>query len=274
MNYRHDYHAGNMADVYKHLVLVALLQQLLQKDKPLVYIDSHAGAANYALQATAAQTTGEFEQGILPLWQHYQSAHSHSPAWLQDYLSLIAQSQPQPHSPQTLAIYPGSPGLAARLLRPEDRMIINDALPDNYRALVRIFGADPRVNIHQRDAYELLPAILPPQPRRGLIFIDPAYEDPQEYQRLTQCLLTIYKKWANAMVLIWYPVKHQSVIAAWQKQLAQQLPVPWLVKEFCYLPTDVAQRLNGSGLLLVNPPWQFDSTLTAITTWLKEHFKT
>lgn len=253
MNYRHDYHAGNAADVFKHVALVALLRRLQRKEAPLSYVETHAGRGRYALTNEMAQKTGEFLRGIARLWPPGRTLGP----LLADYVGLVAAQNEGPE----LTCYPGSPWLARALLRPRDRMILCELRAADAQALRELFRGDARVAVHQRDGYEALGALLPPTPRRGLVLVDPPYERPDELAVAVRGLQVAKARWAEACVALWYPLKgplaasllHAAVLRA---ALPEVLCVELSVGD----PRDPAV-LSGSGLLLVDPPWQIDQVL-------------
>jgi 23S rRNA A2030 N6-methylase RlmJ len=357
MNYQHAFHAGSAADVFKHVVLLALLEALQNKDTPFCYIDTHAGTSLYDLTDVASQKTGEYLDGICKIldqplhstlikkyialvkacnsghgeWsdniadnvrnkdrknpkenirkiapskahdhEHTVSpkqlqypgspyketirttapskAHDHehtvSPKQLQypglpykETIRTTAPSKAQDHEhiihPKHLRFYPGSPYIARSCLRKNDRMIVMDFHPDVYQQLKQAFVYDKQVHVHHHDGYLALKAFLPPKERRGLVLIDPPYEDAQEFTRLREYLAQALQRWSTGIYAIWYPIKNRSQITAWQKLLIQKDLPSTLVTELCPWPDDVATRLNGSGMIIVNPPWQLDSLLTA-----------
>ena len=238
MNYRHAFHAGNFADCMKHALLVALLRSLLKKAGPLFVLDTHAGAGRYDLTAAPAARTNESARGIARLMDD-------TPAALDDYVTLV----------RALGLYPGSPALIRALLRPGDQLVCCEQQPEDYRSLRALFLGDSQVSVHRRDAWEGLKALLPPKQKRGLILIDPPYEDPQEFQHVAAGLAMAHARFPNAVLAAWYPVKHRAPVRAFFSTLTLRdtIAAELLSRE----PLDVA-RLNGCGLLVVNPPYRFE----------------
>jgi 23S rRNA (adenine2030-N6)-methyltransferase len=236
MNYRHGFHAGNVADVFKHLVLVRVLEALCAKDKPFCVIDTHAGRGHYLLKAG-----GEHEQGIGRLWP----ARERWPA-LAGYFAALAGEK--------LEIYPGSPRLIAGLLRPGDRAIFIERQPDEAAALRMSLRAQAGISILETDGLAALKGLVPPAENRGLVLIDPPYEQPDEPAQVVRALQAAVKRWRNGIYMVWYPIKDRRAIAPLLTGLTGLVPEGYAV-EFLTLPEDVPNRLNGSGLALLNPPW-------------------
>jgi 23S rRNA (adenine2030-N6)-methyltransferase len=265
VNYRHIYHAGNFADALKHAVLVALIEQLKHKQTPLCYLDSHAGAGLYDAQAPEAIQGNEFGNGVRPLL----ATHS-LPASLHTYLNLIRSFNAGANQP--LQQYPGSPLIAASLLRPQDRLVLCDLQAAEVAQLRRLFARDDRVHIHCRDGYEALTALLPPKERRGLVLIDPPFEaQEEEYDLILRNLRAAWQRWPTGVYAIWYPIKLRQTIARFHRRLVDSGIPRMLVGELCLHPDDSALRLNGCGLILINPPWRFERSLTEILDSLLAH---
>lgn len=252
MNYRHAFHAGNIPDVFKHAVLIMLLEHLLQKDGAVCYIDTHAGVGRYDLASEAATKTGEFRAGIARLLA------AEPPAALARYGALVRAAQP---TPPALTVYPGSPALAATLLRPHDRLVLCELHPDDADALRREFRNDSRVHVHQRDGYEGMLAFVPPRERRGLVLIDPPYEERDELPYLVDALSRAHARWPTGQYAVWYPIKGRGAIDRFHGALVDAGLRKLLVVEFQATPDDA---LKGAGLVIVNPPWRFDDKLAAL----------
>ncbi len=247
MNYRHAYHAGNAADCLKHAVLVWVLRALARKDKPFFVLDTHAGLGRYDLDDTPARRTGEAARGIFRLMDD-------TPPALADYVGLV----------RSLGLYPGSPALIAALLRPEDRAVACELHPEDAAGLRAHLGGDPRVAVHLRDGYAAIRAFLPPAARRGLTLIDPPYEAPDEAERVAEAMRTAHQRFAGGTILAWYPIKHRAPVRALHAALqAAEIPDMVAAELFTRAPLDPA-RLNGSGLVVVNPPYRFEAEVPAI----------
>jgi 23S rRNA (adenine2030-N6)-methyltransferase len=256
MNYRHAFHAGNFADVFKHAILLALLDALTAKDKPLCCFDTHAGRGHYALDEVEAGKTGEWRDGIGRLFDDPDP-----PLPLRRYLDAIRACNPD----GTLRTYPGSPLLAAQALRPGDRLVLCETQADEAAALRALFRGDPRVNVHQRDGYDALRALSPPAERRGLALIDPPFEAQEgEFTAIEAALAQAHARWPNGVYAVWYPIKSHRVIAPFHRHLAAGPFGKVLVAELLVQPDDSPLRLNGCGMLIANPPWKLEATLATM----------
>lgn len=246
LSYRHSYHAGNHADVVKHLVQVAIVDYLLQKDKPFCYHDSHAGAGLYSLLAEQAQKTSEYQGGIAKLW-HYQAQ---SPA-LAHYIALIKQLNPDGE----LAFYPGSPKIAAMLLRSGDSIQATELHPTDYPILASQFARRRHSRIEHMDAWAGFKAMLPPLHKRGLVLIDPPYELKTEYQDVVAGLQSAYQRFPQATYAIWYPVIERAAVEAFISAIVATGIKDQLRIEYCPLPDSSGFGMTGSGMLVINPPY-------------------
>ena len=256
MNYRHGFHAGNHADVLKHALLIALVERLQEKPGGLFLLDTHGGRGQYALDGAQAQRTGEWREGIGRL-----RGGPPEPA-LANYLRRCADSGGENR-------YPGSPLLLADLLREQDRLAACELQDEEFAALRALLGARPRVAVHHRDGYEAAPALVPPAERRGLILIDPPYElQRDEFALIRSCLQRVLERWPQAVVALWYPIKQRQALRAPLRRLAA-LPVKQaLALELLVQADDSPLRLNGSGMLMLNPPWRFAERAGEILTAL------
>ena len=251
MNYLHAFHAGNFADCMKHALLVWLLDALQRKPAPISVLDTHAGAGAYDLTADAPQRTGEWRDGIARLLPD-------PPPALARYVGLVHQ----------LRRYPGSPALIRALLRPDDRLVCCELHPAEAAALRRRFARDAQVAVHQRDAWEALGGLLPPQPRRGLVLIDPPFEDRAEFVHLASGLVTGHARFATGVFAAWYPIKHRAPVRDFSTYLAHSGIRDIVAAELCLRePLDPA-RLNGCGLVVINPPYRFEAAAADILTAL------
>lgn len=249
MNYRHAFHAGNFADVAKHALLVALVGRLQAKPSPICLLDAFAGAGRYDLSAEPARRTGEFRDGIARLF-----GADPAPAGLERYLDLVRAENPA----GALTRYPGSPALAARLLRDGDRLLAVEKHPEDAAALKRAFADEPRVEVHRRDGYEAMAALVPPAERRGLVLVDPAFEVVDEFERMTAALVRAHRRWPTGVYALWYPIKHRPPVDAFLGDLALTGLRRILATELTVRPPTSPERLNGAGLVVVNPPYGFD----------------
>ena len=258
MNYRHVFHAGNHADVLKHLVLVAMIDALLRKDSPFFVLDTHAGRGRYLLQGGEAGRTAEAAGGILAL-PGEDGLH----AALDRYLRAVAADNPV----DAVISYPGSPLLVAQAMRAQDRLAACELQPEEAAALRSLFAGDPRVAVHARDGYGAVRALLPPKVdgqryARGLVLVDPPYEAQEaEYPLVVQAVREALQRWPQASCAIWYPVKQRRSLQPFFRKL-QALPArSLLLAELLVRPDDSPLRLNGSGMAVLNPPWQLDQAL-------------
>jgi len=261
MNYRHAFHAGNFADVFKHVALALMLRALHKKDTPICYIDTHAGAGRYDLAAPEAQRSGEYAGGIGRLWGEAEPA-----AVLGEYLEAVRALNPDGR----LRFYPGSPLIARQLLRAQDRMVLCEKQPEQCAQLKLEFSGAARVAIHERDGYEILKALLPPAERRGVVLIDPPYEQVDEFDRIVSGLAAAAQRWPTGVYVVWYPIKDRAAVARFYAAVRASAWRKVLVAELMMYPEDTAFRLNGCGLLIINPPWGLDESLAAAMTLLRE----
>ena len=258
MNYRHSFHAGNSADVVKHSLLIALVRALQQKDSALTLIDTHAGCGLYDLGGEEAQRTGEAMQGVL-------RAFADPNPLLGDYRAAVAAVNVDKDAAQ---LYPGSPRILAQLLRPQDLLILNEKHPEDAYAL-RGAMRGTAAAVHERDAYELWLAMVPPRTPRGVVVVDPPYEQTDERARITATLAAAHRKWAHGVTVIWYPLKERPMHAQW-KQKMRRLGIPkFLTVEHWLYDSDQPGSYNGAGLFIVNPPYAFTQTLPPLLEALR-----
>ncbi|WP_088306614.1 23S rRNA (adenine(2030)-N(6))-methyltransferase RlmJ [Novosphingobium sp. B 225] len=257
MNYRHSYHAGNSADVVKHSLLIALVRSLQLKPGALTLIDTHAGCGLYDLGGAEAQRTGEATQGVL-------RALTDMNPLLNDYRAAVQAVNARAE----LRLYPGSPQILAQLLRPQDCLILNEKHPEDAHSL-RGAMRGTSAAVHERDAYELWLALLPPRTPRGVVVVDPPYEQTDERTRITTTLAAACRKWAHGVTVIWYPLKDRATHWHWKNQL-RKLGIPKLlcVEHWLY-DSDQPGIYNGAGLFIVNPPYAFTQGLPPLLDALR-----
>ncbi|MCX7627004.1 MAG: 23S rRNA (adenine(2030)-N(6))-methyltransferase RlmJ [Methylophilaceae bacterium] len=263
LSYRHAFHAGNHADVLKHFVLHQLLQYLNQKDKPWWFIDTHAGAGVYRLDRGYAQKNAEHASGIMRLWQC-----ADLPPALAGYVALVRGMNPD----GALRLYPGSPRVAQGCMREGDRLRLFELHPADVQSLRENFRAAGRqVKVEQADGFAGLKAVLPPPPRRGLVLIDPPYEDKQDYRRVPEALQLALQRFATGMYAVWYPMLQRTPWKTLVKAL-QRLPAKgWLhVGLAVQTPAADGFGMYGSGMLVLNPPWTLHATLGEVMPFLVE----
>lgn len=265
LSYRHGYHAGNFADVHKHVVLSLLVQHLLRKDTGFFYLDTHAGAGLYDLAAEFARKNAEHEQGIAQLWERAEL-----PELVRPYVEAVRGLNAEKGAPKRLHFYPGSPALVRRFLRPQDRMVLTELHGSEVPRLRANFTRDRQVVVHHQDGYQALKAFLPPPQRRGLVLIDPAYERRDEFARVNAALQAAWRRWPSGMFAIWYPIVTRSAVVRFHRQLQESGVRKILLSELLIGPDTAASRMNGSGMLVVNPPWQLEAQLATVGPWLVE----
>ena len=255
LSYRHAFHAGNFADVFKHVLLAQLIRALQRKDKPFCLLDTHAGAGRYDLRSAPARKGREFADGIGRLWQRPTLSTE-----LAEYLDLVRALNPD----HELRWYPGSPRIARALLRSGDRLLLTELHPAEYPRLKDEFVGDRQVAVHHSDGYAALKAFLPPPERRGLVFMDPAYELKDEFERLIEAAQRIHQRWAGGIVAIWYPILDRAPSLRFQRAL-QTLGIPAILcAELGLYPYDAPLGLHGCGMIFINPPWRLDETLSRL----------
>lgn len=257
MNYRHSFHAGNSADVVKHSLLIALVRALQHKEGALTLIDTHAGCGLYDLGGEEAQRTGEAAQGVLRVFA--------DPApLLNDYRAAVQAVNvgEEPH------LYPGSPQILAQLLRPQDLLILNEKHPEDANALRSVMRGTSAA-VHERDAYEFWLAMLPTRTARGVVVVDPPYEQTDERARITATLAAAHRKWTHGVTVIWYPLKDRATHSRWKAQL-RKLGIPkFLTVEHWLYDRDQPGIYNGAGLYIVNPPYAFTQALPPLLEALR-----
>lgn len=266
MNYRHIYHAGNFADVFKHIVLVTLLRALQIKEKGFCYIDTHSGIGRYDLHSIESQKTQEFSTGIQQLLTQKTTAPGEIPDEVQAYLNAVNSINAR----ESLAprFYPGSPLIARYFLRPQDKMILTELHPHDYALLKNEFFKDPQVVVQQQNGYLALKAYLPPRERRGLVFIDPPFEQDDEIYQIYAALQEALKRWATGIYAIWYPLKKKHLTLALYQQLKKLNAKEILIAELSLYAESSEISFNGCGMAIINPPWQLDTQLQFLTAWL------
>jgi 23S rRNA (adenine2030-N6)-methyltransferase len=260
VNYLHAFHAGNFADVHKHIVLLMLLEHLRKKPKPFFVLDTHAGRGLYDLKSEEAQRGGEWQNGVAKV-----TASQLNFPEISAYLQAIQQS---PSGERALRFYPGSPLLIAGKLRENDRAVFVEQQPEEAAALRNELRGRTRVSVLAQDGYAAIKANLPPKENRGLVLIDPPFEVADEFERLAKALQLGLERWPNGMFCAWYPIKADATHLKFHRQLKDAGLKKLLLSEFNIKPVDSPLGLNGSGLLIANPPYQLDERMRAILSAL------
>lgn len=258
LNYRHAYHAGNFADVFKHVVLVRTLLHLRTKESAFRVIETHAGAGRYDLSADPAARTGEWRNGIGRLLA--QPVAGAAGKLIEPYLSLVRTREDETE----INSYPGSPAIAISLARPQDRLTFFELHPDDRAALARLAARDRRIKVNEADGWHALKSSLPPPERRGLVLIDPPFEQPGEFQRLAEGLSEAVRRWATGNYIFWYPIKNPREVEKFARRIAA-LGIPRILRAELSIGGGHAENaLTACGLLVVNPPWTLPADLKTI----------
>ncbi|MBA4381392.1 MAG: 23S rRNA (adenine(2030)-N(6))-methyltransferase RlmJ [Sideroxydans sp.] len=257
LSYRHAFHAGNHADVLKHFVELELLRYLAQKDKPYWYIDTHAGAGCYELDSEYAVKNAEYKSGIARLWEA-----DDLPEALAEYVRMVKHFNPD----GVLKLYPGSPLVTLHAMRDQDRMRLFELHPTDHAILEENFAEhSSHVLMQKADGFGALKALLPPPPRRGLVLIDPPYEEKQDYQRVVTALQEGLKRFANGTYAVWYPQLQRSESEELPENLKQLSVKSWLhVALTVHPPDEDGFGMHGSGMFVINPPWTLYATLQEV----------
>lgn len=260
LSYLHGFHAGNFADLHKHHLLVCLLSALNRKAKPWSYLETHAGKAFYSLNSVESTKTAEYRQGIARLWQANGVPES---------IGTFLQQVRLLNTNGALEYYPGSPALAAGMMREKDQLHLMELHPGEAQQLKRAFASRSDVGVHHRDGYEGVMSLLPPKPNRGLVLIDPSYEVKTEYDQVAAFLPNALKRWPNGCFVVWYPL----LSAGRWKMMLEQLRRKGIRNILCselQIGAVEEQGMYGSGMLIINPPWQIDDVLMMSEPWLAD----
>ncbi|EIZ8956556.1 23S rRNA (adenine(2030)-N(6))-methyltransferase RlmJ [Cronobacter sakazakii] len=259
LSYRHSFHAGNHADVLKHTVQSLIIESLKEKEKPFLYLDTHAGAGRYLLSGEHAERTGEYLEGIARIWQR-----DDLPAELAPYISAVSHFN---RSGQ-LRYYPGSPLIARQLLRPQDSLQLTELHPSDFPLLRGEFQKDERARVERADGYQQLKSKLPPASRRGLILIDPPYEIKTDYQAVVQGISEGYKRFATGVYALWYPVVLRNQIKRMMNDLESTGIRRILQIELAVRPDSDQRGMTASGMIVINPPWKLEQQMATLLPWL------
>lgn len=261
LSYRHAFHAGNFADVLKHSVLSLVLDYMTRKEKGYCYIDSHSGAGMYQLADEYAQKTGEYKDGIAKIIYD-----DNAPESLEPYLSLIKSLN---LNSSELDIYPGSPGIAKAFVRRQDSSHLFELHPTDNQHLEDFCQRWRKVFIKQSDGYQGVLGLVPPPSRRGVVLIDPPYELKEDYQKAVKTIIKAYNKFSTGTYIVWYPVVKRNFIEQMEKDFTSSEVKNLLQVEFCLEGDTEEYGMTGTGLFIVNPPWQLSSQLEEILPYMK-----
>lgn len=259
LSYRHAFHAGNFADVLKHSVLALVLDYMNRKETGFYYIDSHSGAGMYQLEAEYAQKTGEYKDGIAKLINA-----DDIPQDLELYLDLIKDLNEE----DKLTIYPGSPGIAKQFMRRQDSTHLFELHPTDIDYLTDFCQRWRKCHVNQSDGYQGVLGLIPPPNRRGVVLIDPPYELKEDYQKAVKTIIKAYKKFATGTYILWYPVVKRELVEQMQASFIKSDVKNLLQVEFCQQEDTQEYGMTGTGLFIVNPPWQLSQQLEKIMPYL------
>ena len=258
MNYRHAFHAGNFADVTKHVILTRIIEYLKLKEKAFRVIDTHAGAGLYNLDSGEAARTGEWQDGIAKV------IDAKLPEPVADLLAPWLNAVRSVNSGSSLRKYPGSPKLTRMLLRKQDRLSAIELHPEDAKLLARQFEGDYQVRVIELDGWLALGAHLPPKEKRGLVLVDPPFEESSEFERIVNGLRAAFERWPNGIYALWYPLKDRKSVQAFLKHL-KETGIPKILNTELYIRgPSLEPRLDGSGMIIVNPPYTLADELKVI----------
>ncbi|QLB20373.1 rRNA methyltransferase [Vespertiliibacter pulmonis] len=258
LSYRHSFHAGNHADVLKHIVLTLILTALKQKEKGFFYLDTHSGVGRYSLFSAEAEKTGEYIEGIARLWER-----DDIPEEIKPYLAELKKI-----NKGKLRFYTGSPLLAVQQLRPQDRALLTELHPNDFPLLRNEFATIPNVHTKRENGFQQLKSALPPKEKRGLVLIDPSYELKEDYELVVKAIIEGYKRFATGIYAIWYPV----VLRQHTKRIVKGLEASGIRKilqiELAVRPDSDQRGMTASGMIVINPPWQLEQQMKKILPYL------
>ena len=261
LSYRHIFHAGNFADVFKHALLTRLLIAAGNKPKPYLYLDTHAGIARYDLMHPWAQKAREYEGGIGRIWKAKDA-----PEMLTPYLGVVRALNPA----GMLRFYPGSPLIARHFVRSGDRMVLVELNKVDHAELQSVFAHERRVAVQLMDAYQALKAYLPPAERRGLVLIDSSFDRAREFERIVKALKHAHARWPTGTYAVWYPIMEAAPMRDFAGDVERSGIRKVLQLEITIRERDETGLIPGCGMLVVNPPWRFDQETHPMLAWLAE----
>lgn len=260
LSYRHSFHAGNHADVLKHIVLTLILESLKQKEKGFFYLDTHSGTGRYSLSSREAEKTGEYVEGIARLWDREDL-----PEEVAKYVAEIKKI-----NRGKLKFYAGSPLLAVQQLRPQDRALLTELHPNDYPLLRQEFARNRNVTTKRDNGFQQLKAALPPKERRGLVLIDPPYEMKEDYELVVRAIREGYKRFATGCYAIWYPVVLRQHVKKMIRGLEETGIRKILQIELAVRPDSDQRGMSASGMIVINPPWQLEKQMKKILPYLTD----
>lgn len=261
LSYRHLFHAGNFADVFKHALLARLLIALGAKGKPYLFLDTHAGTGRYDLSHEWAWKAREFENGIARLWERRDV-----PAALAPYMDIVRAGNPKGR----LRYYPGSPLIALELRRPGGRLVFTELNKDDCAELQTVVGRARNTSVHLMDGYHALTAFLPPAEKRGLVLLDSSFDRAREFPRIVKALKEAHQRWATGVYAIWYPQMEAAPMRDFARSVEKSGIRKILRLELTIGGVGEARHMRGCGMLVVNPPWKFDSEARPLLDWLAQ----
>jgi len=259
LSYRHLFHAGNFADVFKHALLTRLLIALGAKDKPYCYLDTHAGTGRYDLAHEWAWKTREFENGIARLWDRKDIPQALAP-----YMDAVRSENPKGR----LRYYPGSPLIALKLRRPDDRILLTELNRTDCAELETVVGRERHVAVHLMDGYQALKTFLPPRERRGLVLLDSSFDRFGEFARIARALRQAHERWATGMYAIWYPLMKPGIMRGFERDVTKTGINKVLRLELLVRKPEADVTIPGCGMLVINPPWKFDAEARPLLDWI------
>jgi 23S rRNA (adenine2030-N6)-methyltransferase len=261
LSYRHAFHAGNFADVLKHSVLTLVLEYMTRKEKGFYYIDSHSGAGMYQLADEYAQKTGEYKDGIAKLIEQQDL-----PEALEPYIDLVKDLN---REEDELSLYPGSPGIARQFTRRQDSAHLFELHPTDIEHLKEYSQRWNKSHVKQSDGYQGVLGLVPPPNRRGVVLIDPPYELKEDYLKAVRTIVNAYKKFATGTYILWYPVVKRELVEQMQSAFTKSDVRNVVQVEYCQKADTTEYGMTGTGLFIVNPPWQLSQQLEEILPYLK-----
>tara|TARA_R110000751_G_scaffold14217_5_gene46419 strand:+ start:2109 stop:2951 length:843 start_codon:yes stop_codon:yes gene_type:complete len=263
LSYRHAFHAGNFADVLKHSVLTLVLEYMTRKEKGFYYIDSHSGAGMYQLADEYAQKTGEYKDGIAKLIDQQDL-----PEAIEPYIDLVKDLN---RDQDELSLYPGSPGIARQFTRRQDSAHLFELHPTDIEHLKEYSQRWNKSHVKKSDGYQGVLGLVPPPNRRGVVLIDPPYELKEDYLKAVRTIVNAYKKFATGTYILWYPIVKRELVEQMQDAFVKSDVRNLLQVEYCQHADTQEYGMTGTGLFIVNPPWQLNSQLNEILPYLKTH---